>query len=328
MERMPEQRRPKLSNAAGGGEDRLSALPDDLLIHILLNLRDARVAASPLGPASSPAAGAASALLSERNRDRPRSRLCRPHALTLPPSGVFTLLTDLELVDIRLQGHCSLSDVVSSPRCPSLRRLSVWRVLGIDKFTIESESLLRLHLYDLPSLQQLNMSEQSQPIANISAPRVVTLHWSSAYASSLVLFGEMSHLQQLTPQYLIVKCSNRFLMEEMTKFPNITSLTLAVLACEHSFGANLYHVLRMSNVIRELEVKLVTPSKLKVTLFLVYDKPHGLLPGCPNTLCMQSGCICAEPSKWETEELALPCVKEVAIVGLRGTGVLDMNSLL
>ncbi|XBI04161.1 hypothetical protein VPH35_132497 [Triticum aestivum] len=146
----------------------------------------------------------------------------------------------------------------------------------------------------------------------------------------------MSHLQQLTAQFLIVygedilsarnhnclmllqhfdrisrlilnldyplvKCSNRFLMEEMTKFPKVTSLTLAVMAFEHSFGASLFHVLRISSGIRELEVKLALPSKPKA------------YPPC------QSGCICAEPSNWETEELVLPCLKEVAIIGLRGT---------
>ncbi|KAM3297735.1 hypothetical protein ACQJBY_039602 [Aegilops geniculata] len=105
----------------------------------------------------------------------------------------------------------------------------------------------------------------------------------------------------LNLDYPLVKCSNRFLMEEMRKFPNVTSLTLAVVAFEHSFGASLFHVLRISSGIRELEVKLAMPSKLKA------------YPPC------QSGCICAEPSNWETEELVVPYLKEVAIVGLRGT---------
>ncbi|XP_037469067.1 uncharacterized protein LOC119341287 isoform X2 [Triticum dicoccoides] len=201
MERMPDNRRPKLSDAAGvpagGGEDRLSALPDDLLIHILLKQSSSGTPPSPLGPASSPAAGAASGLS------------CR--SSTSPPALTPT--------------------VFAPPSPPMMRRPSA--------------------------------------------------------ASSL------------TPSR--VKCSNRFLMEEMTKFPKVTSLTLAVMAFEHSFGASLFHVLRISSGIRELEVKLALPSK---------PKPY---PPC------QSGCICAEPSNWETEELVLPCLKEVVINDLRGT---------
>uniref|UniRef100_M8AW44 FBD domain-containing protein n=1 Tax=Aegilops tauschii TaxID=37682 RepID=M8AW44_AEGTA len=303
--------------------------------------------------------------------------------LTLPPSGIFTRLTDLELYDIQLHGPCSLSDVVSSPRCPSLRLLSIYNVKGLDKFTIHSDSLLELDLYDLPSLQQLNVVapalqelavqhcftsalNESQPVANISAPQLVTLHWSSAYVPSSVLCSEMPHLQELTTEYLIVygqdifsahnrnclmllqhfdrisrlililvypvKCNNRFFMEEMTKFPNITSLTLAVVAYEHSFGASLFHVLRMSSGIRELEVKVAMPIKLeqrngnpaliffsKYKILLLYGPMIAqYMIICAYPPC-QSGCICAEPSNWETEELVLPYLKKVAIVGLRGT---------
>ncbi|VAI80886.1 unnamed protein product [Triticum turgidum subsp. durum] len=270
--------------------------------------------------------------------------------LTLPPSGVFTRLTDLELVRIHLHGPCSLSDVVSSSRCPSLRRLSVCSVRGLDNFTIQSESLLQLELRNLHTLQQLSIValslqklkvflcftdplNQSQPVANISAPQLVTLDWRGAYDPRSVLFGEMPNLQQLTTNplcvyggdtvsarnhhslmlsqhfhhisklililfYLPVHGNERFLMEEMTKLPNITVLGLFVLACGHSFGASSFHVLKMSSGIRQLTLQLVTRRDSKVC---------------------QPGCICAEPSNWETEDLVLPCLKEVAINGLRGT---------
>ncbi|XP_044432548.1 F-box/FBD/LRR-repeat protein At2g04230-like isoform X1 [Triticum aestivum] len=252
MERMPDNRRPKLSDTAGvpagGGEDRLSALPDDLLIHILLKLCDAPVAArtsilarrwrrvwallpeldfpaatnpdgirAALAAHDAPALGRLfvdaiegeaapesvaawltiaarrlSGVLDFNNRQKmdgssaasPLKLPCFQNAtevmldldsigLTLPPSGIFTRLTDLELFDMQLHGPCSLSDVVSSPRCPSLRRLCVYDVKGLDKFTIHSESLLELDLRHLPSLQQLNvvapaLQELAVPYGNAS----------------------------------------------------------------------------------------------------------------------------------------------------------------
>ncbi|KAI4969647.1 hypothetical protein ZWY2020_000561 [Hordeum vulgare] len=276
--------------------------------------------------------------------------------LTLPPSGVFTRLAHLELVDIWLHGGCSLGDVVSSRRSPSLQRLSLRWVRGLDNLTIHSESLVQLGLRDLPGLQQLNVVAlllqtllvcdcfsdiQGQPVANISAPQLVSLNWRCFYdPSSVLLDDNMPHLQQLTTNPLFVygrdalfstknrhwltllqhfdhisslylsllyprlsiERDDRFLIEDMIKFPRITSLTLIVMACGHSFGASSFHVLRMSSGIRRFELRLL-------------DRQSGLEAYSP----CQSGCICAEPSKWETEELVLPCLKEVAIVGLRGT---------
>ncbi|XP_044432549.1 FBD-associated F-box protein At5g38590-like isoform X2 [Triticum aestivum] len=222
MERMPDNRRPKLSDTAGvpagGGEDRLSALPDDLLIHILLKLCDAPVAARTsilarrwrrvwalLPELDFPAA---------TNPDGIRAALAAHDAPALgrlfvdaiegeaAPESVAAWLTiaarrlsgvldfnNRQKMDgssaasplklpcfqnaTELHGPCSLSDVVSSPRCPSLRRLCVYDVKGLDKFTIHSESLLELDLRHLPSLQQLNvvapaLQELAVPYGNAS----------------------------------------------------------------------------------------------------------------------------------------------------------------
>lgn len=108
----------------------------------------------------------------------------KSNGLALPPSSVFTRLADIELFDIRLHCPCSLGDLVSSPWCPSLRRLFVYSVTSrLYKLTIQSESLLQLVLNNLPSLELLNVvvlalqelvvrfcfSDHGRPVATISA---------------------------------------------------------------------------------------------------------------------------------------------------------------
>ncbi|KAF6986786.1 hypothetical protein CFC21_004506 [Triticum aestivum] len=251
---------PNLSDAgAGGGEDRLSALPGDLLVHILLKLRNAPAAARtsvlarrwrrawallpelhfPRGthPDSIRAAltahdapalghlfvtttttevtlesveawltiaarrlsGVLSFQISKRwNMAGERGALNLPcfekatkvgltlssNGLALPPSGVFTRLADLELFGITLHGPCTLGDLVSTPRCPSLRRLCVYSVTGLlDKLIIHSKSLLQLELNNLPSLELLDVvvialqdlvvnscfSDHSRPVATVGS---------------------------------------------------------------------------------------------------------------------------------------------------------------
>ncbi|XBI04160.1 hypothetical protein VPH35_132496 [Triticum aestivum] len=382
MQPMPAHRRPNLSDAAGvsagGGDDRLSALPDDLLIHILLKLQDAPVAArtSVLArrwrrvwallpelhfPDGTDSDGIRAALAAH---DAPAISLLSVAAIKATPESVAAWLPIdacrlSGVLDFRNRGTMDETSAASPLKLPcfqnATKRLVVSSVKGLDKFTIHSESLLELVLSGLPGLHQLNVValalkdlavrgcftdalNRSQHIANISAPQLVTLDWKSSYDPSSVQLGEMAHLQQLTTQYLIVygqyvfsahnrhclmllqrfdhirrlvlylvyaplQVNGRFLMEEMTNFPNITSLTLNVVACSHSFGASSFHVLSMSSGVRELEIRLVDlPSE-----------HEALASAC------QSGCICAEPSNWETEELVLHCLEEVVISGLRGT---------
>uniref|UniRef100_A0A453C453 FBD domain-containing protein n=1 Tax=Aegilops tauschii subsp. strangulata TaxID=200361 RepID=A0A453C453_AEGTS len=54
-------------------------------------------------------------------------------------------------------------------------------------------------------------------------------------------------------------------MEDMTRLPNITLLTLDVMTKGHSFAASLFHILRMCTGVRKLAlVFLGKPSNLEV----------------------------------------------------------------
>ena len=78
--------------------------------------------------------------------------------LALPSDGTFTRLTELFFFRVLFQGPCQVGDVVSSPRCPSLRRLGVQVCRGTgDGLIIRSESLHRIHLAHLIGFRRLTV---------------------------------------------------------------------------------------------------------------------------------------------------------------------------
>ena len=90
-------------------------------------------------------------------------------------------------------------------------------------------------------------------------------------------------------------------MEQITRLPDIKLLELGITACGHSFGASLFHVMRMCTAIRALVLGLNVALE---------DEEETLCP---------SDCICDQPPSWKTEELVLNRLEVVEISGFRGT---------
>ncbi|XP_047071543.1 uncharacterized protein LOC124680539 [Lolium rigidum] len=93
-----------------------------------------------------------------------------------------------------------------------------------------------------------------------------------------------------------------YMMEDITTLPDITRLALDINPRGHSFGASVFHFLRMCTGVR------------KVLLTVRGATSHAeAQTACP------SGCVCDQPPNWKTQELTLNCLQEVAIYELRGT---------
>ncbi|XP_051223442.1 putative F-box/FBD/LRR-repeat protein At4g03220 isoform X2 [Lolium perenne] len=417
----------KLSVADGGGEDRLSALPDDVLIHILVLVKDAAAAARtsvlasrwrrlwPLLPElrfgsiehhligavlaaheapdlslilahtkdASPeslsawlpiaARSLSGAIQLEVVRRESETEIgerwaaidlpCFEKAiiiklklgflgLALPPSGVFSRLGDLQLVDIQLHGQSSrLGDLLSSQRCPSLMSLLVSDCRGLDSLNIHSNSLLHLKLLYLHHLQQLTVVAPAlkrikvircftdplnpdQSVVNISAPQLMSLVWKNFRDPSSIQLDEVMNLKMLGIELLFLGgeeeafdynhncmmllrrfkrirnldllisylpgiCTGPYLMDHMPRLPDITTLHMGVVAYGHSVGAILFNVLRSCTGVKDLFIDFLAELEEQTP--------------CP------SGCICDEPPNWRMEELALNCLEEMEIQGMRGT---------
>ncbi|TVU50468.1 hypothetical protein EJB05_01840 [Eragrostis curvula] len=272
-------------------------------------------------------------------------------ALALPSTGTFTVLTDLFLERVRFRGTCELGEVVSSPRCPCLLKLIIRRAWGVARLTIQSESLLQMDLSYLNGLQQLNIDapvlnefnlhycfglNQQKPIANISAPQLMSLLWRDVYDPSYVRLGNLGQQQRLSPSIImaygghhhnrynrevlqllqhfqVIQTLNivlgypqedignfQYLMEDITHLPHVTFLSLYVMNGRHAFGASSFHVLRLCTGIRRLSLVLHTNRNLEAQ------------STCP------SSCICDQPTIWKIDKLLLNCLQEVAITNLKG----------
>ncbi|XP_047060879.1 putative F-box/LRR-repeat protein At4g15060 isoform X2 [Lolium rigidum] len=240
--------------------------------------------------------------------------------LAVHPLGVFARLTDLHLICIRLHGPCMLGEAVSSPRCPFLRNLTVRDVWGLDNFTIHSESLMLLRLEKLHELEQLTviapeliwlnvticfLSSKNQPVANISAPELVTLLWSDDYDPRFTELGKMENLERLYTYpffvygqdnyvhksinsnimnllrhfeliqnlrfkllYPLEITDHEYLMEDITRLPKIVEMNLHIETKGHSFGTSFFHLLTMCTGVRRLTLTLDCKTSCLVLLTL------------------------------------------------------------
>ncbi|GJN24303.1 hypothetical protein PR202_gb12037 [Eleusine coracana subsp. coracana] len=166
-------------------------------------------------------------------------------ALALPSSGEFTRLTDLSLKRVRFQGTCELGNIVSSPRCPYLRKLRVHQASGMARLTVLSESLLEMALHRVHGLQQLCIDASAlkeltlgscllpiQPAVNISAPQLVSLVWADAYDPTQVQLGTLGQLQLLRTYFILAYgenyTHNRSVLRLVQRFKAIHSLNISI----------------------------------------------------------------------------------------------------
>ncbi|TVU21111.1 hypothetical protein EJB05_30728, partial [Eragrostis curvula] len=276
-------------------------------------------------------------------------------ALSLPSSGVFTGLRELCLKSVRVQGQCELGDVVSSLRCPSLRKLRVCDTQGLARLAVQSESLLKIDLQYLNGLQQLRIDALvlkelrlqscfvgNQPVANISAPQLVSLKWRDAYDPSSVQLVNLGKLQRLSSYFMLgywqrYDVHNRGVLQLLYRFQDIHRL---IIALDYRKASSHPLLCKMRNFQYVMEDIKVLPNVAFLTI-LVTDGRH-TFGGClfqvlrlcagirrfslfvcrsrdleAESTC-PTDCICDEATNWKTEELSLNGLQEVEITGLRG----------
>ncbi|KAM3197397.1 hypothetical protein ACQJBY_072828 [Aegilops geniculata] len=176
----------------------------------------------------------------------------------------------------------------------SLGQIELYNLPDLQQLTIVAPSLHQLKVQDCFA------PVARQPIASISAPHLLQLAWIDDYDQNSVKLGEMAHLQRLDLQQFIVygkdyiiashnrNCAlllrrferlhslvitlhcppdianKKYLMEDITRVPDVKLLGLGITACGHSFGASLFHVLRMCTAIRRLNLGLIVAPEHEV----------------------------------------------------------------
>ncbi|KAM0856137.1 hypothetical protein ACQ4PT_049327 [Festuca glaucescens] len=186
----------------------------------------------------------------------------------------------------------------------SLLKIKLEKSCGLQQLTIVAPALKELTVFYCFA----HDSNPSQPVADIAVPQLVSLQWRDAYDPSSVQFGEMAQLELLGATFFLVDEADgyehnrdcvrllrhfedvstlslelaympqdieedlgepHYVMEDMTRLPYVTFLSLLITANGHSFGASSFHVLRMCTSIRKLMLIFSSSLDLEVKLSLI-----------------------------------------------------------
>uniref|UniRef100_A0A0D9X034 Uncharacterized protein n=1 Tax=Leersia perrieri TaxID=77586 RepID=A0A0D9X034_9ORYZ len=112
--------------------------------------------------------------------------------LSLPPTGVFAALRDLQLKHVQFHGECNLNDAMF----PCLEWLGITMSRGIDSLTLRLKHLIwtNLHVRGLRQLNAVLPRLRTEGAGDAPVGRLVV--W---YLRGLVNFKKMPHLQMICP---------------------------------------------------------------------------------------------------------------------------------
>ncbi|KAF8686857.1 hypothetical protein HU200_043361 [Digitaria exilis] len=204
----------------------------------------------------------------------------------------------------------------------SLLQLKLKDLYGLQQLTIVAQVLNELDLGHC-------FGADGGVVAHISTPQLVSLFWVDLHDSTSVQLGNWPRLQNLTSFFLVYAPHDSLLnhsflrllkqfqfikslhirlvyleqnignlhyaLEDLTKLPCITALSITVNDKGHAFGASLFNILRICSDLRFFVLELDDVSDSEVP----YE--------CP------SGCVCDQPSDWKTEEFTLNCLQGASI---------------
>uniref|UniRef100_A0A0D3HVG3 Uncharacterized protein n=1 Tax=Oryza barthii TaxID=65489 RepID=A0A0D3HVG3_9ORYZ len=327
-------------------EDRLSALPDDILLRILAALRCARAAAH-------------TSVLARRTElpcfDRTASIKIDVHfaGFTLPPAGVFPALETLHLENC----FVDLGDMIA--RCPRLRKLSIpfWDATAV---TVRSPSLEEMEVYanfkitiDIvaPALKRLYLDARRGINTDaggftLSAPSVEDLTWNCECQAVSDSFGVRWRMWSLSFSSSCLDPHGIMQMQHMDnngEAETAHSLSLSSSSQRRPRGGvlslNLETNVMTGDSTRSFEQEVfrfqVTDNFSVLELDLkAQGHVYGaivlhLLGICTSTQrlrvlldefldsCFVS-CRCDQPNNWRNQSISLTDLKEVEIRGFRG----------
>ncbi|KAL6647713.1 hypothetical protein ACP70R_015150 [Stipagrostis hirtigluma subsp. patula] len=274
--------------------------------------------------------------------------------LAVPSAGVFSRLTELSLSCVRFHGPCELGNAVSSPRCPTLQKLSISDTRGLVNLTICSESLLKLVLRHVDGLRELTIaapklkelkllncfchgeSATCQPVANISTPQLVFLVWRDTYDPGSVQLGSLGQLEVVVHQLFSCIWAKWFKNQSFFSVA-LGAVRGALPSSDHAF---LSHA--QIGTCQYLMKDLTVLPRFKVLTIFLHNKGHAfgaslfhILRMCTRLKALSlvlrthsglkapyvcpSGCVYDGRTNWKTKDLTLNRLQEVVIIDMEGT---------